>query len=94
GARRPIAYRPCGAPGAEPMPDGTYRTEELDVRVTVRDGVLSAGRELRIPVEPAPEGAWQAGPFTLRLDGGDLLLSGAGLRRMRFTGEPGDNLHG
>ncbi|MER7210962.1 serine hydrolase domain-containing protein [Streptosporangium sp. NPDC020072] len=94
GARRPIVYRPCQAPGTEPMPGGAYHSEELDVRVTVRDGVLRAGRELRLPVEPAPAGVWQAGPFTLRPDGDDLLISGGGLRRMRFTGEPGGDLRG
>lgn len=88
GARRPIAYRPCEAPGDKPMPDGSYRSSELDVRVTVGDGVLSAGRDLRVPVEPGPAGTWRAGPFTLRLEGGDLLVSGGGLRRMGFTGDP------
>ncbi|WP_433211736.1 hypothetical protein [Microtetraspora malaysiensis] len=54
----------------------------------MRDGELSVGTELRLPVEPAPAGAWRAGPFTLRPDQEDLLLSGVALRRMRFTGQP------
>ncbi|GLX02372.1 serine hydrolase domain-containing protein [Microtetraspora sp. NBRC 16547] len=87
-ARRPVAFVPCDPPGTEPLPDGVYLSQELGVLATVRDGELSVGPELRLPVEPAPAGAWQAGPFTLRPDSGDLLLSGDGLRRMRFTGQP------
>ncbi|WP_067139180.1 serine hydrolase domain-containing protein [Microtetraspora malaysiensis] len=87
-ARRPVAYVPCDPPGTEPLPDGVYLSEELGVLATVRDGELSVGTELRLPVEPAPAGTWRAGPFTLRPDQEDLLLSGVALRRMRFTGQP------
>ncbi|MFC7714004.1 hypothetical protein [Nonomuraea recticatena] len=50
------------------------------------DSVVRIGRELDLPVSAAPGGAWKAGPFTLRVHEGDLLVSGGGLRRMRFEG--------
>ncbi|GAA3074788.1 serine hydrolase domain-containing protein [Streptosporangium carneum] len=85
----PIVYLPCDPPGTDALPDGDYHSGELDVRATVRDGVLAVGPDLRLPTAPAPAGTWRAGPYALRPDDGDLLLSGGGLRRMRFTGRPG-----
>ncbi|MEU6998206.1 serine hydrolase domain-containing protein [Nonomuraea sp. NPDC046570] len=88
-ARRPVVFRPCAAPGDAPAPEGAWLSDELGVLAVHQDGELSVGLTLRLPVTPAPAGAWRAGPFTLRLDeAGDLLLSGGGLRGMRFFAAP------
>lgn len=87
-ARRPVTFRAAAPPSDQPMPGGAWLSHELGVLATVRDGELSVGLGLRLPVTPAPAGLWEVGPFTLRLEAGDLLLSGGGLRRMRFAGQP------
>ncbi|MEV4251370.1 serine hydrolase domain-containing protein [Streptosporangium canum] len=74
----------CGEPGEAVFPEGTFRSAELDLAVTVDDGTLRLpGQEF--PVTPAPTGAWRAGPATLRFDGDELLISMPGACRMRFT---------
>ncbi|MFI9551924.1 serine hydrolase domain-containing protein [Nonomuraea endophytica] len=83
-ARGPVVFYPADAPGQAPPPDGVFRSAELGVEASLRDGVVRVGRTLAEPVTPAPGGVWEAGPFTLRLYEGELLLSGGGLRRMRF----------
>ncbi|MFD8564764.1 serine hydrolase domain-containing protein [Streptosporangium canum] len=85
-SRPPVVFHAAEPPTDVPMPDGAFHNPELGVDATVSDGEVRIGRELRLPSAPAPGGAWQAGPFTLRLHEGDLLVSGAGLRRMRFEG--------
>lgn len=84
-ARRPVTFVAAPPPDGTPMPDGEWESDELGVRASVRDGVLRIGRTLELPVTPAPAGLWRAEPFTLRLEGGALLVSGGGLRRLRFT---------
>ncbi|MEU0565021.1 serine hydrolase domain-containing protein [Nonomuraea sp. NPDC005983] len=85
-SRPPVAFDAAEPPSDVPMPDGVFRSRELGVDATVSDGEVRIGRELKLPAAPAPGGAWTAGPFTLRLHEGDLLVSGGGLRRMRFEG--------
>ncbi|MGW4474457.1 serine hydrolase domain-containing protein [Nonomuraea sp. NPDC004354] len=85
-SRPPVVFHAASPPSDAPMPDGVFHSRELDIAATVRDGQVRFGRELKLPVTPAPGGAWEAGPFTLRLHEGDLLVSGGGLRRMRFDG--------
>ncbi|WP_283137769.1 serine hydrolase domain-containing protein [Rhizohabitans arisaemae] len=87
-SRRPTVLVPCRAPDPAPMPDAVYLSEELGVLATVAGGTLHVGLSLRLPIEPGPAGAWRAGPYTLRLDSGDLLVSGGGLRGFRLTGQP------
>lgn len=83
-ARRAVTFHAAQPPSDQAMPDGAWECEELGVTASVRDGVLRVGRTLELPVTPAPAGLWQAEPFTLRLEYGALLLSGGGLRRLRF----------
>ncbi|WP_157253726.1 serine hydrolase [Nonomuraea typhae] len=85
-SRPPVVLHATTPPADAPLPDGVYSSAELGVTATVRDGEIRIGRSLKTPVTPAPGGAWTAGPFTLRVDAGDLLVSGGGLRRMRFAG--------
>ncbi|MGW0479389.1 serine hydrolase domain-containing protein [Nonomuraea sp. NPDC003214] len=84
-ARPPTTFRPAAAPTGEAAPEGEWWSGELEARASVRDGVLRVGRTLELPVEPAPAGLWQAGPFTLREADGALLISGGGLRGFRFA---------
>ncbi|MFF4778561.1 serine hydrolase domain-containing protein [Microtetraspora fusca] len=84
-AHRPVTFHPAKPPSEEQMPDGAWFSEELGVRASVRDGVLRVGRTLELPASPAPEGMWEAGPFMLRLVEGELLVSGGGLRGLRFS---------
>ncbi|MFI6291210.1 serine hydrolase domain-containing protein [Nonomuraea sp. NPDC050790] len=85
-SRPPVIFHATTPPAGHPLPDGVFHSAELDVTATVRDGEIRIGRTLKAPVAPAPGGAWEAGPFTLRIETGDLLVSGGGLRRMRFAG--------
>jgi hypothetical protein len=84
-ARRPVTFLAAPPPSGTPMPDGEWESDELGVRARVRDGVLRVGPTLELPVTPAPAGLWRADAWTLRLDGGALLVSGGGLRRARFA---------
>lgn len=87
--RPPVAFARCEGPGEEPAPEGVWLSDEYGVLAVVRAGVLRVGLTLEAPVTPAPAGTWSAGPFTLRLDpGGDLLISGFGVRESRFTAQP------
>ncbi|MFI6481730.1 serine hydrolase domain-containing protein [Nonomuraea sp. NPDC050663] len=87
--RPPVAFARCEEPGQEPAPEGAWLSDEYGVLAVVRAGVLRVGLTLEVPVAPAPAGTWSAGPFTLRLDaGGDLLISGFGVRESRFTAQP------
>lgn len=87
--RWPTAYTPCAPPSGAPAPEGVWLSDELGVLAVHRDGVLRVGLTLELPLTPAPAAAWQAGPFTVRFDAaGDLLLSGPGVRAMRFLAQP------
>ncbi|MFF5208282.1 serine hydrolase domain-containing protein [Streptosporangium sp. NPDC000396] len=87
--RWPASFTPCGPPGDGPAPEGAWLNDELGVLAVLRKEVLRVGLTLEVPVTPAPAGTWRAGPFTFRLDeDGDLLLSGFGLRGMRFVAQP------
>ncbi len=84
-----MIFTPCPAPGQDRAPDGVWLSDEYDVLAVLEDGTFIMGLTLRLDTEPAPAGAWRAGPFTLRLEaGGDLTISGAGLRRMRLLAQP------
>ncbi|MEV2271372.1 serine hydrolase domain-containing protein [Nonomuraea africana] len=85
-SRPPVVFDAAEPPSDAPLPDGVYRSWELGVDAIVSDGEVRIGRELKLPVSAAPGGAWKAGPFTLRIQEGDLLVSGGGLRRTRFEG--------
>ncbi|WP_214408990.1 serine hydrolase domain-containing protein [Sphaerisporangium fuscum] len=87
--RWPSAFVSCDPPGGDPMPEGVWLNDELGVLAVVRKEVLRVGLTLQCPVVPAPAGTWRAGHFTFRIDeNGDLLLSGFGLRGMRFATQP------
>ncbi|WP_433424571.1 serine hydrolase [Microtetraspora malaysiensis] len=85
----PMIFTPCRAPGEDRAPDGAWLSDEYDVLAVLKDGRFTMGLTLELDTEPAPAGAWRAGPFTLRVEpGGDLTISGEGFRRMRFTAQP------
>lgn len=85
----PMTFTPCSAPGEDRAPDGAWLSDEYDVLAVIKDGRFTMGLTMELDTEPAPAGAWRAGPFTLRLDtGGDLTISGAGFRRMRLIAQP------
>ncbi|MBB2910715.1 CubicO group peptidase (beta-lactamase class C family) [Streptosporangium becharense] len=88
-SRPPVAFDTAEPPSDAPMPDGVFHSRELGVDATVSGGEVSIGRELKLHPVPAPGGAWEAGLFTFRMHEGDLLVSGGGLRRMRFEGTRG-----
>ncbi|WP_066949295.1 serine hydrolase domain-containing protein [Microtetraspora fusca] len=85
----PMIFTPCSAPGEDRAPDGAWLSDEYGVLAVIKDGTFTVGLTLELDTEPAPAGAWRAGPFTLRVEpGGDLTISGEGFRRMRFTAQP------
>lgn len=87
---RARTYRPASAPveGARP-PAAIYLSPEVGTLATITDqGVLEIGLSLVLPIEPAPDGCFSAGPLTLRPDGDDLLVSAHGLHRLRFVRQP------
>lgn len=87
--RWPASFTRCAPPGDGPVPEGVWLSDEYGVLAVLAKGVLRIGLTLESGVEAGPAGMWRAGGFTFRLDdGGDLLLSGFGLRATRFAVQP------
>ncbi len=84
-ARQITMVRREPATGAR-LPEGSFRNAEIGATLTIADGRLVTTGQPSLPLTPVSADAWQAGPLvTLYLEGGDLLLSSHGVRRMRFT---------
>lgn len=88
--QRPIRLVRCDDTPPSPLPDGIYRNEELNVLARIREGSLTLGLQLELPITPTAAGVSTAGPFSLRLEGEDLLLTTHGLRHLRFIRQPAD----
>lgn len=87
---RDLMFERCAAPDAASTPPaGSYLSPELGTLAIIEpDGRFRLGLDIAGTIEPGPDGAFLAGPASIRRDGDDLLLGIFGVDGMRFVRQP------